>query len=61
MTCRKGEITRGDVSGVADRTPAAQNITSRFTASRTFSAGSATWCGHLRLRSYGASPPGPML
>ncbi len=31
------------VSGVADRTPAAQNITSRFTRSRTLSAGSATW------------------
>jgi hypothetical protein len=29
------------VGGVADRTPAAQNITSRFTGSRTFSAGSA--------------------
>jgi hypothetical protein len=39
------------VSGVADRTPAAQNITSRFTASRTLSAGSATRCGNLRLRS----------
>jgi hypothetical protein len=30
------------VSGVADRTPAAQNISSRSTGSRTFSAGSAT-------------------
>jgi hypothetical protein len=30
------------VSGVAGRTPAAQNNTSRFTRSRTFSAGSAT-------------------
>jgi hypothetical protein len=39
------------VSGVADRTPAAQNITSLSTGARTFSAGSATRCGHLRLRS----------
>jgi transglutaminase-like putative cysteine protease len=30
------------VSGVADRTPAAQNITSLFLRPRTFSAGSAT-------------------
>jgi hypothetical protein len=29
------------VSGVADRTPAAQNITSRFVGPRTFSARSA--------------------
>jgi hypothetical protein len=33
---------RGYVSGAADRRPAAQNITSRLTGSRTFSAGSAT-------------------
>jgi hypothetical protein len=32
---------REDVSGVADKRPAAQNITSRFKGSRTFSAGSA--------------------
>jgi hypothetical protein len=30
------------VSGTADRTPAAQNITSLFLRPRTFSAGSAT-------------------
>ena len=30
-------------SGVPDRTPAAQNITSLFARSRTFSAGKATW------------------
>jgi hypothetical protein len=30
------------VNGVADRTPAAENITSLFTGSRTLSAGSAT-------------------
>jgi hypothetical protein len=39
------------VSGVADRTPAAQNITSLFVRPRTLSAATATRCGHLRLRS----------
>jgi hypothetical protein len=39
------------VSGDVARTPAAQNITFLFTGSRTFSAGSAAWCGHFRLRS----------
>jgi hypothetical protein len=50
-------------SGVADRIPAAQNITSRLTRPYTFSARSATRCGHVRLRSprvtclYGGSSP----
>jgi hypothetical protein len=39
------------VSCAADRAPAALNITSLFLRPRTFSAGSPTWCGQLRLRS----------